>query len=167
MDKRVEFSFGRLSSRRYRFLAWYIEKILGADPSKYLPKQLYITCFSNYCIVHEEAGREDLVTLLYSGRWIGLIIRNKICLSTYMYEEIYRDLGEYRAAIIVGEKGVKNFMYGRDIFEESINEKYPPLNNQVAVLDEKDKHVIGVAEPLKHGIYQNIYDIGIFLRIIA
>jgi len=166
MSKRVKFSFDKLSSRRYRMLWEYLEKILGVDPSKYLPKQLYVTCFDEYCIIHEKAGREDKATLLYSGRWIGLIVHGKTCLSTYLYEEIYRERG-YQAAIIVGDTGVKNFLYGRDVLEESIVEKYPPLNSQVAVIDQSDYRVIGVAEPIKEGVYRNIYDIGIFLRVIA
>jgi len=143
----------------------YIEKILGVDPSKYVNRELYYTCLDKYCIIHEGCGKVDKATLLYSGRWIGLLINSKPYLSTTLYEEIFRDKG-FRAAIVVSENGVKNFLYGRDILEISVLEKYPPLDNPIAVIDHSDKNVIGVVEP-EGDFYRNIYDLGLFLRIFG
>ena len=166
MSKRVRFRFTRLGSRLYRQLVEYLDKVLKVNPRSYLPDKLYMTCFDKYCIVHEEAGRDEHVTLLYSGEWYGLVVNGKAYLSTYVYERVYAEHG-YKAAIVVGEKGVKNFLYGRDVLEESIVERFEPLNNPVAVLDFSDYRVIGVVEPSRRGVYKHVYDLSLFLHILG
>lgn len=162
--KRIKVSIKKLKKKHMIELERFIEKILRADPSNYLKQTLYVTCFNETCIIHEKAGKLDKVTLLYSGLWIGLLINNRVYLSPIIYEKIYSVYG-FRAAIKVNEIALKNFLYGRDIFEESIIEKYPPLNNPLAVLDDEYR-VVGVVEPYRRDIqiYRNIYDLGLFLR---
>ncbi len=163
MARRIGFRRGVVPRNIVKQLHVFIEKVLEADPSKYIGSNLYYTCFNKYCIVHSGSYKYERVTQIYSGEWIGFLFNNKIYLSPWIYMGIYRDRG-IRAAVKISEKGVKNFLYGRDVLEESIIEKYPPLNNPLAVIDEADDRVIGVAEP-RRGFYRNIYDLGLFLRI--
>ncbi len=117
-------------------------------------------------------------SIVYSGEWLGIVVDNRVYLSTIVYEGVYKYLGEYRAAITVSEHGVKSFLYGNDLFASSVVEYYEPIYNPVAVIDSSDNRVIGVAEPmvsenelinaLKKGlekpVYKNIYDLGFFIR---
>jgi len=164
--KRVKLKIGRLAAKWRGQLESYLKSVLDVEPSKYLPRDLYVTCFDKYCLVHEGAGREEKVTLLYAGMWIGVIVMGKIYPSTALYEKIYAEHG-YRAALLVGDRGVKNFLYSRDILEESVIEKYPPLNNPLAVLDYSDRRVLGVVEPSGQGVYKHVYDLSMFLHILG
>jgi len=164
--KKIKLRIGSLNKRHYRELYHYLENILRVDPLKYIPSKLYYTCFDEICFIHEEAGRLNKASLIYSGLWIGLIINDNVYLSPQLYEKIYYDTG-FKASIIVNDIATKNFLYGRDILEESILEKYPPLSNPISVVDHRDRRVIGVAEYVGKGIYKNIYDLGWFLRIFG
>lgn len=166
MKNKIKLRIGLLSRKHIIKIQSYLNNVLGVDPHKYLPIKLYYTCFNNICFVHEESGGIDKASLIYSGLWIGLIINDEPYLSPQLFEKIYSEIG-YRASVIVNDKGVKNFLYGKDIFEESISEKYLPLNNPVSVIDYCDYRVIGVAKPLRKGIYKNIYDLGWFIRILG
>jgi len=164
--RRVRLRFGKLDVSYRLKLEKFLINVLGVDPHMYIPSELHYTCFDEYCIIHEEAGRDEYVTLLYSGLWIGVIINGGVYLSIPIYEKIYSTIG-FKAAIVVGEQGVKNFLYGRDVLEESIVSKYPPLNNPLAVIDHIDERVIGVVEPGENGIYKHIYDLSMFLHILG
>lgn len=163
--KKIKLRMGLLSDIYVYKLHNYLRNVLEVDPHKYLPSRLYYTCFNNICYIHEESGKLNKASLIYSGFWFGLLINDEVYLSPQLYEKIYSENG-FKASIIVSDNGVKNFLYGRDILEESIVEKYPPLNNPVSVIDYVDYRVIGVAEPFEKGIYRNIYDLGWFLRIL-
>jgi len=164
--KRVEFRFGKLSRSLRGKLEEYLKIVLGVEPSEIIRGDLYVTCFDEYCIVHEAAGREERVTLLYSGMWVGVIVDYRIYPSIPVYEKVYSVKG-LRAALVVGEKGVKNFLYGRDILEESVVAKYPPLNNPLAVVDQSDMRVLGVVVPGSSGVYRHVYDLSMFLHILG
>ncbi|ADI32123.1 hypothetical protein [Staphylothermus hellenicus] len=164
---KLRISLGKLSKKYKDSLFSYVKNVLEADPVKYLGHDLYYVCLNTNCFISNGAGKYHKLTMLYKGVWIGVIINNKPYLSPEIYEEIYRDIRTYRAAIIVGEKGVKNFLYGNDILEQSIIAEYQPLDQPVAVIDHLDGKVIGVAERVvgRGKIYQNIYDLGFFLRL--
>lgn len=164
---KLKISFGKLSRKHKDSLFSYVRNILGVDPIKYLSNDLYYVCLNRNCFISNGAGKYYRLTMLYKGVWVGVIIDNKPYLSPEIYEKIYHDIGTYRAAIIVGEKGVKNFLYGNDVLEQSIIAEYPPLDQPVAVIDNLDGKVIGVAKrwDVRGKIYRNIYDLGIFLRI--
>ena len=165
-NKHVSYRIGKLPYKLRSILNYYIRECLQVNPNKYIGAEQYLICFNVYCFIHQGSGKFNGATLLYSGKWIGVVFGNKPYLSPLLYEEIYRDIGEYRAAIMVGEKGVKNFLYGNDILPASIVREYDPINTIVAVIDEKDHSVIGVAKPIgaHKRIHRNIYDIGLFLR---
>ncbi len=162
----LDYRIGKLPYKIRSILNYYIREILQVNPTKYIGHEQYLACFDKYCFIHQGSGKFDGATLLFSGKWIGIVIGNKPYLSPLIYEEIYNDLREFRAAIIVKEKGVKNFLYGNDILPASIIKEYEPTNTIVAVVDEKDYSVIGVAKPIgiNKKVYKNIYDIGLFLR---
>lgn len=64
--------------------------------------------------------------------------------------------------IVLNDKSSWLFICGRDIFLEGIEENLNPNAKTVIVLNDK-KEIIGVAIK-KYKQYDNIYDIGIFLR---
>lgn len=165
--QRINLRTGLLGYKHTTRLFNYIEKILGYEPLKLIKPPLYYTCFNDKCIIHEGSGRYDGATLLYRGVWIGLLIDGKPYLAPRIYEEVYRRRG-YRAAIIVGDQGVKAFLYGNDVLRESVLREYPPLHDAVAVVDHSDNRVIGVARRVRgrgRTYYRNIYDLGMFLRV--
>ncbi|RLG81568.1 MAG: hypothetical protein DRO13_00780 [Thermoprotei archaeon] len=166
--RKIRVRAGVLAKNYIALISSYLREKLCVNPSRYIKYPLHYTCFNDICIVHEETGKYYSVTLLYSGQWIGVMRGSGVYLSPLLYERVYSDNG-YRAAIVVAERGVKNFLYGKDILAESIVEKYPPLDNPVAVLDEYDYRVIGVAEPSRRmgNVFKNVYDLGIFLRELS
>ncbi len=155
--------------------------LLGADYNVFIGCKPYIYWIGDLGIMSCRGfgARYERVSVVYSGECIGFIIDGKPYLSTQLYEEIYRYIGGYRAALIASEHGVKAFLYGNDLFASSIKEYYEPLDNPVAVIDPLDNRVVGVAEPILHGenlfkalresmekpVYRNIYDLGLYIRL--
>ncbi len=161
----------------------YLVNILSTDYREYLSGKLYTTWINNIGFIHRiiESPLKTIVkaTIIYSGEWIGLIKDGRAYLSPFIYQEVYSKKG-FKAAIVVSDKALKNFLYGKDILASSIIEVYPPLYNPVAILDPIDKRVVGVAKPMvKYSlfkkyiaskslkpIYENVYDLGLFLRFL-
>lgn len=163
-DRHVEIKRGIVDQRILDVLKRFIRRKLGYDPDRLLRGKLAYTCFNSKCFIYQDGLRFDGASLLYSGLWVGVLLDNKPYLSPVIYERIYSEKG-IRAAVVIGEKGVKAFLYGNDVLEQSIIKKYPPLDGPLAVIDASDYSVIGVAEPAKQrGVYRNIYDLGMFLR---
>lgn len=163
-NRHVKFERGIVDRRIMGVLKRFIRRKLGYDPDRLFKGSLAYTCFNNKCFIYQNGPGFNGASLLYSGLWIGVLLDNKPYLSPVIYERIYSEKG-FRAAIVVGEKGVKAFLYGNDVLEQSIIRKYPPLDGPLAVIDASDHSVIGVVEPAKQrGVYRNIYDLGMFLR---
>lgn len=155
-------------------------ELLGVDYRDFVKCRPYIYVLGDIGILScSEYGTKYFnASVVYSGEWLGIVISNKVYLSTIIYERIYNHLGEYRASITLSELGVKTFLYGNDLFASSIIRYYEPIYNPVAVIDPLDNKVIGVAEPmidrkelfsalekkLEKPIYRNIYDLGFFIR---
>lgn len=166
--RRVRFKRGVLSGSHYRRLVDYLNEVLGVDHRRYICSEPGLVCFNGVCVVFCTADASlgiDPGSIVYAGPWIGLLRGGIVYPSIQLYEAVYSDVG-FRAAIVVSEAGVKNFLYGRDVLEESVVEKYPPLNNPLAVIDREDMRVVGVAEP-RRGYYRNVYDAGLFLRLFG
>ena len=159
---------GLLPQKMRMMLDEYLYEALDVEPREYFPRKPYYTCFDKLCIIHEGSGKYWSATQLYSGEWIGLIIHGKPYLSPVIYEKIYGSKG-LRAAIIVKDKGAKAFLYGNDVLYESVSKIIPPIEYPVAVIDETDNTVIGVARRVAGAkpYFQNIYDLGIFLRLFG
>ncbi len=164
---RIRLKYGVLGRGRTRRLYMYIRDKLGYNPDELFKPPLYYTCFNDKCIIHKGSGKYFRATKLYEDGWIGVIMDKHVYPSPIIYERIYHERG-FRAAIIVGDRGVRAFLYGNDILPESIIREYPPLDSGVAVVDHSDHRVIGVALRVKHEgsyYYRNIYDLGMFLRV--
>lgn len=168
MMKKINLKTGLLPQKLRMMLDEYLYEALDAEPREYLPGKLYYTCFDKLCIIHGGAGKYWSATRLYSGEWIGIIIHGKPYPSPIIYEKIYGSRG-VRAAIVVKDKGAKAFLYGNDVLYESISRIIPPIEYPVAVIDEADDKVIGVARRAAGAkpYFQNIYDLGIFLRMFG
>ena len=155
-------------------------KLLGVEYRDFVKCRPYIYLLGNLGILScsKYGAKYFNASIVYSGEWLGIVIDDRVYLSTVIYERIYGYLGKYRAAITVSEQGVKTFLYGNDLFASSVIRYYEPIYNPVAVIDSFDNRVIGVAEPmvsenelinaLKKGlekpVYKNIYDLGFFIR---
>ena len=179
MIKRLRYRVGRADENIIYGLKTMF-KLLGVEYRDFVKCRPYIYILGNLGIISCSGygAKYFNASIVYSGEWLGIVIDNRVYLSTIIYERIYRYLGKYRAAITVSEHGVKNFLYGNDLFASSVIRYYEPIYNPVAVIDSFDKRVIGVAEPmvsenelinaLKKGlekpVYKNIYDLGFFIR---
>lgn len=137
-------------------------------PPRYFAENLHELCVGQVCVIYEPAlDRLGDATILFSGKWVALQIKGELAPSVPLVEKIYSHEG-YRAAIVVAEKGVKAFLYGNDVLPASVLEKHPPVENIVSVIDSSDYRIIGFAKYDKHrDVYKNIYDLGIFLRILV
>lgn len=179
--KRIAFSREIISEKERVYIKNYLENILSVDTSSInlsLDK-LVKTCFNDFCIIFEDRGFNDLNTI-FKGRWVAGIVNEKIFISPWLYDIIYKQFGR-RACIVVDGKGLEVFLYGEDLFASSIKEYYEPIDNDVAVLDYRDDNVLGVAKPLVKGhelkklikegvnkpVFKNIFDLGIYIRLVG
>lgn len=146
-----------------------LREVFGINPGEYIRGPLRSTRVNNdICVIYEPIkGARLRPTMLFSGRWVGLSVKGLVVPSIQLLNEIYSREGP-AAAIIVAEQGVKAFLYGNDVLVESVIEAYPPADGIVGVLDSTDMKVIGVAKySKKEGVYKNVYDAGIFLRLLG
>ncbi|MCY0868247.1 MAG: hypothetical protein OWQ48_03335 [Desulfurococcus sp.] len=155
----------QLVARLYRIL----EEVFNARLERYISGRLEYTCINNTCIVYEASTgfTERNLVVLYMSSWIAIVVRGEVVPSITLADRIFREKG-YRATIIVGDKGVKAFLYGNDILPESIVEKHEPVDSIVAVVDSSDYEILGFAKyNPRRRIYENIYDLGVYLRILG
>ncbi|WP_440059374.1 hypothetical protein ACSU1N_06200 [Thermogladius sp. 4427co] len=166
MRETIKFKQIRVSKETIGSLAWYAWKALGVDLGEYVDlSRVYQTCFDDTCLIYALSSRAP--NTIFDGAWIGVSLGGKAVLSTLLYTEVFNRVG-YRAAVIASEKGVRAFLYGNDLLYESIIEIYEPIDSFIAVVDSSDKTVIGVAElDRERRVFRNIYDLGIFLRILG
>ncbi len=165
----------------------YLDNVLDTDIAYYIrenKENTYIVQVNKIgfiYILEKEGKLGNLPNIVYGGKWIGVVIDNDVCPSINLYEQVFSTKG-YRASIIVNEEGVKNFLYGNDIFASSIEEYYEPINYCVAVIDYFDKRVIGIAKPVETisldelhklleekqaiPVFKNVFDLGFFLRVL-
>lgn len=164
--EKVLFKHGFLRLELVEEIRSYFLNVLEVEPSIYLCDEPRFTCFNEICVVYCSSIQRTIPdkALIYSGDWLGVLIHGKPYVSPSVYENVFMKKG-YRASIFVSDKGCKAFLYGRDILKESIVSAYPPLNNPVAVVDASDHKVIGVAEPGGE-LFKNVYDLGLFLRVL-
>lgn len=154
-----------LGDRLYRVL----REVFGVGPDEYLRGPLRsFRVNDEICVLYEPIGRVELKPIaLFSGKWAGLSVKGVVVPSIQLLNEIYSGKGP-TAAILVAEQGVRAFLYGNDVLTESVIKAYPPANGVVGVIDAADMRVIGVAKfSKKEGVYENIYDAGIFLRLLG
>lgn len=163
-EKDITLRRGALRGRKR--LAFYalIKRLFNVDPLDYLPDKLYYTCFNDICLIYGKYLDTIKPITLYEDSWVGLYIRDTLVPSIPLTTRIYERVG-FRSALVVGEQGVKAFLYGNDILRESVIEIIPPNTGLYAVIDSMDNSVIGFARWNKRkDVYENIYDLGLFLR---
>lgn len=161
-EKKISFRKGLLSKSMIEKLKIIIRDHYEVDPSRYIESVLKYLCINELCIIYSSSKPDK--SIIYEGSWIALYSKKTLAPSIPLVKAIYREHG-IKAAIIVAEKGVKTFLYGKDILPESIIEIIPPKKTLYVVIDSTDNEILGYAKwnPSKRA-YENIYDIGIFLR---
>ncbi|MEM1695754.1 MAG: hypothetical protein QXJ18_03050 [Desulfurococcaceae archaeon] len=168
--KIIKLKLGRLPRKTADRIERLVSELYGVSTGDLIPKDLRYTCFEDLCIVYVHDPRIPGIlsaTEIFGGRWIALYVKGTLAPSIPLIKEIYKRTG-LRAAIVVSEEGVKAFLYGNDVLPESVIELVPPSKGLYAVVDYYDKDVVGFAKwnPKKR-VYENIYDIGIFIRLLG
>jgi ribosome biogenesis protein Nip4 len=165
-EEKISLSRRSLTVRELRILRNMIRDY-GGDPGKIISGRPGLICMGEVCLISEASTRRyERATLLYKGRWLGVIYRGSILPSTEIVEEIFREKGP-RNAIVVSDEGIKRFLYGRDVFPRNITRTIPPATGTLAVIDEADNSVVGFARlECIHGrrLYRNLFDLGVFIR---
>lgn len=173
MKGKIKFKMGRIGKTLYTRLYNLFKNTFDVNPGEYIGivnrDELRYLCINDLCIIHSIiAGAGEFGTnTIYQGQWVATIVKGEITPSIPLVKKIYSSKG-FRAAVLVGEKGVKAFLYGNDVLLESIIEKYEPVDGLVSIVDSSDNEIIGFAKwnPRKK-VFENIYDLGIYLRILG
>ncbi|MEM4541817.1 MAG: hypothetical protein QW159_01530 [Desulfurococcaceae archaeon] len=171
--KIIKLKLGRLPRKITYKIERLVYELYGVSTGDLIPEDLRYTCFEDLCIVYAHNPRVPStlsvteITEIFGGRWIALYVKGTLAPSIPLVKEIYKRTG-LRAAIVVSEEGVKAFLYGNDVLPESVIELVPPSKGLYAVIDYYDKDVVGFAKwnPKKR-VYENIYDIGVFIRLLG
>lgn len=160
---------GKVPSKILDKLRKTVEELYGVDPSKYIPLLANYVCFNEFCILYSGIKHLEKIsaTRLFEGSWIGVYYKKLVVPSVTLVKHIYAEVGT-KAAVVVAEQGVKAFLYGNDVLLESVLRVIPPRKGLYAVIDSLDGEVIGFAkwDPARK-VYMNVYDLGMFLRILG
>lgn len=168
--KTIKFKTGRLARKVVLKFRDIVEGLYGGEACKFVPDELYYTCFNDFCMIYT-ATRDVLIgvrsTRVFAGRWIGVYYKKLLTPSIPLVNEIFREIG-VKAAIVVAQKGASAFLYGNDVLPESVVQVIPPNRGIYAVMDQSDGEVLGFARwnPRKE-VYENIYDLGLYLRLLG
>lgn len=149
-------------------IAKRLKELYDVDPSNYVPPALRYTCYlKDLCVIYGSKLNAADLTVLYEDSWIALYIKKQFIPSISIVRSIYSNHG-VKSAIIVGEQGIKAFLYGNDVLPDSVISIIPPAKDLYAVIDSSDDEIVGFAswDPIKK-IYANIFDIGMFLRVLG
>lgn len=163
-EKKLVLRKGVLKNKMRKSLYSLLRKLFDIEPGEFIPYELRYICFNELCVIYGKNLDIDTPTILYEDSWIGLYIKNIIVPSIPLTSKIFEKTG-MKASIVVKDQGVKAFLYGNDILRESVIEIIPPDIGIYAVVDSSDNSIIGFARWSRvKGVYENIYDIGLFLR---
>ncbi|MEM4481585.1 MAG: hypothetical protein QXK88_01050 [Desulfurococcaceae archaeon] len=164
--KVAKFKAGRAPENIVVELREILSSTYSANPSEFIGESVRYTCINNICILYCGKARTNALKILYEGNWVGLYNKKVIAPSISVIKSIYSKYG-VKAAIVVGEKALRAFLYGNDIFPESVHEVIPPRKWLYSVIDPDDGEVVGFVKwSRERRIYENIYDVGIFIRAL-
>ena len=144
-------------------------KLIAKGITKYLRRLFsndYLRCIDlsrGYLLINEfnelfYVSDEQLINVLNdiwvlkplaTGLHVGWFFRDTGFIpSPALLEHLYSCLGVIKGAIEVSDLGIKAFLYGNDILLQSVIKVYRPIKEgmYVAVIDNIDKHVIGVGK---------------------
>lgn len=166
--KTIRFKTGILPSTIRMKLENVLRVIYQIDPSTYLPSTLKYLCIDReLCVIYGSHQNRGRIRYIYENSWTALYVKKTIAPSTTLVEDIYRKHG-VKAALYVREQGLKAFLYGNDILPESVVRIIPPYHGMYSVIDPEDNAIVGFARwNSGKKVYENIYDIGIFLRTMG
>jgi hypothetical protein len=170
--ERLELRTGKAPQRVVEKFKSTIRELYDVDPEEYINQGVRLTCINDFCAIHsEEISARELrlcgLRVIYEGLWLGVYTKKTVLPSTTLASRIIRERG-LRSAIIVSDQGVKAFLYGNDILPESVIKKYPSKIGIYTVIDHSDNEVIGFSKwSSRKNVYVNLYDVGIFLRILG
>lgn len=166
--KKVALRTGRLPAPLVKKLKDLLKLLYNVDPDDYVKGVTRYTCFNpELCVIYSGEHPFSGAFTLYGGLWIALFVKRTLVPSINIASRIYKE-HNVRAAIVVADKGIKAFLYGNDILPQSVLKVIPPNHGIYAVLDPVDNEVVGfVRWNTKKHIYENLYDAGIFLRVLG
>lgn len=170
--ERLELKTGKTPLKLVLKLKSTIRDLYGVDPDKYIPLNTRLTCIDSFCIIHSEIPstrglRLSNLRIIYEGSWLGVYVKRTALPSISLARRILQEHG-LRSAILVSDQGVKAFLYGNDILPQSVIKIYPSSTGIYTVIDSSDQEVIGFSKwSSRRKVYVNIYDLGIFLRILG
>lgn len=166
--KVIKFRRGRPPQYVVNELKRILVDIYCASPLEFISGgDIKYICFNDVCILYTGRDRLDALDVIYEGKWVGLYTKNTVAPSISVIRSIYDKHG-VRAAIVVSEKALKAFLYGRDILSESVVEIIPPRGRLYSVIDPTDSEVVGFVKwSDEERVYKNIYDAGIFIRALS
>lgn len=166
--KEIKLKVGKVPSRVVDKFKSMLRQLYDANPEEYITRNLGYTCLGeNICLIYNKQHFFPKLLVLYENSWIGLYVKKTLVPSLSLIKEIYKKHG-IKAAIIVNEQGVKAFLYGNDILPQSVVKVIPPKLGLYAVVDVSDEEVVGfVRWSSRKRVYKNVYDLGIFLRLLG
>ncbi|MGC8982339.1 MAG: hypothetical protein ACP5KA_01065 [Desulfurococcaceae archaeon] len=170
--KAIRLRLGKAPRKLIEKLEELTRALYGVEFRDYVHASYFkYVCFDEICIISAYDPRYTLdianVTILYSGMWVAIHVKNVLAPSIPLVKSIYDKTG-VKAAIIVAEKGVKAFLYGNDILAESVVKVIPPHVGLYAVVDSTDGEIVGFAKwNGTKKVYENVYDLGVFLRALG
>ncbi len=163
--KTLKLKTGALRKPTREKISSLLRRLYNVDSSKYVPSTLRYVCLNeDPCIIYGSKLDIGDLTVLYEDSWIALYTKKRFVPSISIVQSIYSDHG-IKSAIIVKEQGVKAFLYGNDILPDSVIDTIPPIGELITVIDSTDGEIVGfVTWNPRRRIYENIFDIGLFLR---
>ncbi len=170
--ERLKLKTGKTPLKLLLKLKLAIRDLYGVDPDKYVPLNTRLTCIDNFCVIHSEIPdarelRLSNLRIIYEGFWLGVYVKKTVLPSTSLARRILREHG-LRSAILVSDQGIKAFLYGNNILPQSVIKIYPSTTGTYTVIDSSDQEVVGFSKwNSRRNVYVNIYDLGIFLRILG
>ncbi len=171
-----------------RFMKGTVARLFGEDAVKVFEGFSLLVCRGEFAEAYLLRGEVvDLVKgLLGSGRvpyaaglYAGRLRRSRPTFvpSVDFLSFLYSGLGSLRRALIVGERGLKPFLYGKDVLRASVLKCFEPLSKgEVVGVVGEDGFVYGVGLSVIDScreveglgsvdvVAENVFDVGWYLR---
>jgi len=171
-----------------QFMEGVVARLFGEDAVKVFEGFSLLVCRGEFAEAYLLRGEvTDLVkSLLDSGRvpyaaglYAGRLRKScpTFVPSVDFLSFLYSGLGGFRRALVVSERGLKPFLYGKDVLKASVLECFEPLSKgEVVGIVSEDGFVYGVGLSVIDScrevkglrnvdvVAENVFDVGWYLR---